>query len=485
MRRLNPHFIIYLGLISLTFLLVFSSSLFINTNFRLSLILISLLFVIISGFFILKKSIEIFDPMVIFSAYYYTVVLSGIFLISTNFKYSDVFKNTSISPQMLSLLNFSLFYLLVGYLFTLLGYFCVYRKKTKIRIILERESQIPDFILNVVITTFLLIGLLNFAYMVFVFAGGKIFLYMKNVVILKYELADSGATTLGYLLAYTAMYLWFFKLLRRQKLSLIFLMFLVITGLMKASTGRITQTLVYLCSFIVIYYYFDIAKNEKVKNIRYVFSFLIFIMLGIGMYLLRIFSALSANKLEANIKDIFTIFSNNFGFFVIGKGNVPNIPIVMKIIERWADDVGFLYGQSLLKPFFTVLPSSIRPETAGYSLGLTIRQTWYSGIQGGELPPTGVGEMYANFGILGPFVGMFLFGAFCAWLYNLMLKTGSYWVLAIYSQILLGFIMIYTKGELSNLSLWYVLPIAFTVVLIKFLTYVSRVHKKIYQRQIG
>ena len=147
----------------------------------------------------------------------------------------------------------------------------------------------------------------------------------------------------------------------------------------------------------------------------------------------------------------------------------------MKIIDSWAEDVGFLYGQSLLKPFITFLPTSLRPEILGYSLGLTIKETWYLGIRGGGLPPTGIGEMYMNFGVLGPFIGMFIFGAFCAWIYNFMRKTKSYWILVMYSQILIGFIMIYAKGEFSNLKLWYVIPIALTVSFLKFLIYSGKV----------
>lgn len=487
MKISKSRFMIYMGLLFIAcFVLIFYLP-YINDNYQISFILVSILFLLITGFFILKKNIVLFDPMVIFSAYYYTVVISGTYLIFTNFETSVVFANTSISPHILKLFNYSLFYFIVGYLSTLIGYFCFIRKNKEIRIAFENKSQIPDFILNLLITAFLLIGIINFVYMVFVLAGGNVFLYMKNIAVHKYEITESGASTLGYWFAFVAMYLWFFKLLRNRKISLMFLIFLVITGVIKASTGRILQTLVYISSFVVIYYYFDKTKHKKIKNIRYISSFLLFGILGVGIYFSRILSSLSAsNKLSGYIKDIFfTDFLGNLGFFAVDKGNTPHIPILMQIIDRWADDIGFLYGQSLLKPFIAILPSSIRPETTGYSLGLTIKETWYSGILSGGLPPTGVGEMYANFGILGPFIGMFMFGAFCAWLYNLMLRTGSYWVLVVYSQILIGFILIYAKGEFNNLSLWYVLPIAFTVILIKYLIYVLSDHKKIYQRELN
>jgi hypothetical protein len=178
------------------------------------------------------------------------------------------------------------------------------------------------------------------------------------------------------------------------------------------------------------------------------------------------------------IVNLFSGFLSNIGYFAIDKSNIPNIPIFMKIIDSWADDVGFLYGQSFLKPFMAILPSSLRPESFGYSLGMTIKETWYSNMRMGGQPPTGVGEMYMNFGWLGPFLGMFMFGAFCAWLYNLLNKTKSYWVLVAYSQILFGFVLFYPKGEFMNLQFFYFIPIALTVLLLRFLVYFSRGPKK-------
>ncbi len=481
MKISKSRFMIYMGLLLIAcFALIFSLP-YINNNYHISFILISLLFLLITGFFILKKNIVLFDPMVIFSAYYYTVVISGIYLIFTNFETSIFFLNTSMSHHPLKLFNYSLFYFIVGYLSALIGYLCFIRKNKEIKITFENKSKIPDSILNLFIAAFLIIGIINFAYMIFVFAGGDIFTYMQNIALRKYEIIEKGGTTLGYWFAFVAMYLWFFKLLRKRSISLLFLLFLVITAMMKASEGRILQTIVYISSFVVIYYYYDVTKNEKVHNIKYYIGFLFFGILGVGIYFLRILSSLSANnKLGGYSMDIlFTAFLRNISFFAIDKGNIPHIPILMQIIDKWEADIGFLYGQSLLKPFLAILPTSIRPEVVGYSLGLTIKETWYTGIQSGGLPPTAVGDWYANFGALGPFIGMFMFGAFCAWLYNLLLKTGSYWVLVIYSQILIGFILIYAKGELMNFSLWYVLPVVFTVTLIKCLIYVSSDYKKI------
>lgn len=474
MKILKSRLLKYMG-----FLFAVSISLlffirYIDDKYQTSFLLIALLFLIISGFFFLKKDKVLFDPMVVFSAYYYTVVLSGLYLICTNFETSVTFSNTSMTSRALSLFNISLIYFIAGYLCALLGYF-IFVKERKIKINLENRSQLPDGLLQIVITCFLLIGLTNFIYVIYVFAGGNILLYINNIALRQYEFAEQGST-LGYLFAYIAMYLWFFKLLRKNTHSFVFLLFLLFTGLMKASTGRILQTIVYMSSFVIIYYYVEISRSKLLKNSKYIFGFLSFGLFGILFYFFRILSSLSVSNKLGNfpISELFSGFIYSFGYFAIDKGNLPNIPILMKIIDCWADDIGFLYGQSFLKPFIAILPTSIRPEPLGYSLGLTIKNTWFLNIEGGGLPPTGVGEMFANFGILGPFIGLFIFGALCAWLYNFMLKTGNYWILAVYSQILIGFILIYAKGEFFNLSLMYVLPIAFTVISLKLLVYVSR-----------
>lgn len=451
---------------------------YIDVRYQISIILLVILFLLISGFFILKKDHILFDPMTMFSAYYYTVVLSGIYFVFTNFETSVVLSGTPISRRVIELFNYSLICFIVGYLATLLGYSC-FRRKKDIKINLENNYQIPDSILNPVIAFFLLIGIINFTYNILINAEGNLFLYMKNISLRQYEYAEDG-TTVGYLFAYIAMYLWFFKGLRKQAIPFIFFVFLIISGLMKASQARILQTIVYLISFVVIYYYIDVTRNKCVKNAKYICGFILFGVLGITIYFLRILSALNvSNKLNGlSIDVLWVAFLSNIGYFAIDKGNIPNIPILMKIIDSWANDIGFLYGQSLLKPFLGILPTCARPEILGYSLGATIKETWFLNIPGGGLPPTGIGEMYANFGMVGPLIGMFMFGAFCAWLYNLLLKTRSYWILVCYSQILTGFILIYAKGEIFNLSLWYILPISFTIIALKFIIYVSRSYMK-------
>jgi oligosaccharide repeat unit polymerase len=195
---------------------------------------------------------------------------------------------------------------------------------------------------------------------------------------------------------------------------------------------------------------------------------------GGAFYFLRIMSALyfqGAFDLEM-VKEFSSL--EKLGYFAVDRGNVPHIPIFMKIIDSWGPDIGYLYGRSFYAWVLSIVPTGwISPEE--YLISLKINKLWFSNIPGaGGLPPTGVGEMYANFGVYGPFLGMFFFGVLCGAMYNFMIHSKSYWVLAIYSQILLGFILIYPKTDFANLSPWYIAPILATIFFLKLITTILR-----------
>jgi oligosaccharide repeat unit polymerase len=170
-----------------------------------------------------------------------------------------------------------------------------------------------------------------------------------------------------------------------------------------------------------------------------------------------------------------SIFSgfDNLLHMAVNLGNVPNIPIVMQIGRDWSRDIGYMNGKSLISWIYSIFPSSFKPDA--YQLGTMIKLTWYKeGWKVSQLPPTGIGEMYANFGFLGPIVGMMFFGMLCGFLYNYLIKSRSFWILVIYSNILLSFILIYPKGEFINLSLLPAVPIAITILGIKMVAKASR-----------
>jgi hypothetical protein len=183
------------------------------------------------------------------------------------------------------------------------------------------------------------------------------------------------------------------------------------------------------------------------------------------------FRAQSSVDFQSSIFDFIDL--DIVGYYAVDKGNIPNIALLMKIIDGWGGvDTPFLYGESLFDWARGSLPSSLKP--VGYQPSVIIKDTWYSHASGGALPPTGMGEMYINFWYFGAVFGMYIFGAFTALIYNMLYRYNNFWYLVIYTNITLGFILLYAKGEFDNLSLWAVIPIGMTYIMLKILTKISR-----------
>jgi hypothetical protein len=164
----------------------------------------------------------------------------------------------------------------------------------------------------------------------------------------------------------------------------------------------------------------------------------------------------------------------SIGYYAFDKGNTPNVAILMKIIDSWGKDIGYKLGSSLFYPFFSILPGEYQPSV-NLMPSIIIKQRWFSHIEGGFLPPTGIGEMYANFSFFGPFIGMFGFGILGAMLYNFLQKRATHLRLFIYLYFSLNFYMIYPKGEFSNLSF---LSIGCILIMFYLLTFFSQTIKR-------
>ncbi len=450
-------------------------------KYQASIYFLVLLMLAITSFFILNKKLVLFEPVVLFSAYYVTVVIAGFYSIFTDWRTNVFVNNTSFHNDITNLTAYTCMYFFVGYISMIAGYYLVKRDDLNIEFDLEPKSIISDTVLNIFIFTFLFMGVANFIYNIWIFAGGSLSQYMATVSVRHLQFAKQG-TTIGYILAYNAMYIWLFKIIRKGKLwNKSFFFVLIITILMKASTGRIFGTMLYIASFIGIYYFIEISKKKVINNCKYYLTAIVIAIFGVAFYFMRIISSLAYNQmLETSVGTTFIELISKLGYYAVDKGNIPNVGVVLKIIDSWGTDIGYLYGQSLVTWITNILPSSFRPEA--YQPSVIIKNVWYSYIQGGNLPPTGIGEMYANFGAVGPFLGMFFFGCLAALFYNYMIKSKSYWALAIYIQIAIGFIMIYPKGEFDNLTLWYVIPILGLVLIMRIVSGLTESSRNIIHR---
>ena len=436
------------------------------TNESTNLSLIIVLFLVVSSYFILDKII-IFNPFSLFSYYYYLVIFGCLYLINTNFENNMYISITKFSISESELMSKTLIYLIFCYMFTYSGYKAI--KKDFIPNI-KLNDNISIKTINSTILIFSFIGVFNFIINVFKFSSGDILDYFANVSVRQLEFQTLGGTTLGYWFAFLASYLWFYKILKYKNHNeyFIFFLYLLVTIFMKASLGRITDTIFYLLSFFVIYYFVNIKTQLNNHKKYFIVLFLIFII-AITFFFFRFTSSLSYNNMlnSSFLSTILDFFAfDKILLHIVDNGNIPNIPILMKIIDSWEYDIGFLYGESLFSWLYGFFPSDIRPER--YQVSFLIKDIWFAEINGGSLPPTGMGEMFANFGYIGGLWGMFLFGLIIAFVYNLLYTFNNYWYLLIFVNITLNFITIFPKGEVDNLSVLLIIPYIFLYIFLIF-----------------
>ena len=436
---------------------------------------VSLLAILLLIWFGNQKHINLFNSFTLFSIYYFTVIPTALYFYFTDFKNTLFITETSFNNNINDLFLYCLWFFIFGWLSSLFGYKLFATKK---QFTLQFKENYSDFLINFLIFIFCFIGLCNFAWNVLYFADGNLLNYFANISVRYYEFKEAG-TTIGYLFLELAAYLGCYQSLKyRRKISFFTYLLIILTFIVRLSTGRIFQSLAILATFACVYY-LSLSSNKTNKNYKFIGLGFGLGVCGVLIYFFRITSSLHfIGDFSGNwITQILSFLNFETVFkFAIDKGNMPNIPVCMKIIDSWETDIGFLYGRSLYEWVFSFLPKIIRPE---YNCpGILVKQIWYEHIPGGNLPPTGIGEMYANFGFLGPIFGMFGFGVFAAYMWNILVKLQSYWMLAIYSNISINFFFLFAKGEFNNLTLWQIIPFIAIYLFLKILTLIFSTSSK-------
>jgi oligosaccharide repeat unit polymerase len=419
----------------------------------------------IFGGFYLNRNFVFFEPINLFNFFSIGAFISIIYYYFYGFSKSEYITLTNFKEDIDWLFVKAIYFSTIGLIMANIGYF-IFKNNFKINI--TQDFNISDLALKVTIVLFLTLCYLNFSYNVLIHAGGNIFVYLSNVSLRTYEFQASG-TSFFYNFGFIAPYLYLYLCLKKNKISYKFYFVFLSIIIIKFSMGRLLHTVNYTISILAFQYFYNYYKL-RYFHIKYMIGMLSLVFLGIFMYFLRLLSSLNFNNL---VNQSFTdqlldfVKVDSLFNFLIEKGNIPNIPILMKIIDSWESDIGFYYGKSFITWIYNSFPASLRPLE--YQSSFVIKNTWYiKHIGGGSLPPTGIGEMYLNFGFLGVFFGMFLFGAIMAKTYNLLKKLNNIWYLMIYTQILVYFFAIYPKGEFDNMSLFYIFPFVFTYIFLLF-----------------
>jgi len=407
------------------------------------------------AFLILKKRKDYFEPIFLFSIYYVFVYIAALATYARGFENNLFISATHFYGDIESVYHNALFICFLSYLFVLLGYMLFVRKTAVVKP--KHIYGISNSLFLLVALCLYLIGLLNFIYNVLFLYSGDIVAFYRNISLRHVDFAQGG-TTLGYNFMYAGAYMLFVRMLQLNK-SFIFTYFLVFLSFaVYASSGRITNTVFYISSFLMIYYYNRgvFSLNNKFLMVGCLVSFF-----GVFFYALRYASSLHYNNMYDFSSDGLSFFVEFFkgeslAFFLIDKGNIPNFAVLMKVVDSWGRDIGYMWGGSLLFPFYGFLSSNL------FGLiempAVITKEVWYPHILGGNLPVTGMGEMVLNFSIIGFPVGMFMFGVMGAFFRNIFLIKRSNIYLIFFSGFCF-FFLIYPKGEFNNFNLfWMAFP---------------------------
>ena len=221
---------------------------------------------------------------------------------------------------------------------------------------------------------------------------------------------------------------------------------------MVASKLRIFLSLTIILVFVGMKY--EDSNNTK-KNKLFIIIILVLLCIGCLFYYFRVSMSLSILGEEASFRN----FAESFGYFAFDKGNTPNIALQMLLYDRWDN---YLLGKTFIVP----LVSWLGVDLHNFIPAIIIKQTFFSHIQGGNLPVTGVGEFFMNFGYLGIIWGMFLFGVFGRLIYTFFYKAQNRILRIIGLFFAISFYMLFPKGESNNLGLFQ--PICILLIYISF-----------------
>lgn len=453
---------------------------FMPSDYQLHLFFNGLLFLSVLIFLFKKKQKHLFEPIYIFSLYYISVPTVIWYYILTDFENNPFVHAVDYTNDFNTLFLISVFFFFIGYLFCILGYMKIHKKDLECKIEFEKEQKISNLSCLLLGLPLVIVGIINFLFNLFKFANGDFFYYIFSMSNRSNEFANGG-TTLGYTFASIGVFVLLFLTLRsnKKKYYIYFFISLFTVFIMRLSTGRIFSSISFVGIVISIYYFYKISVEGKINNRPFLLIGCSILFIGVFAYFLRMIGGLEVNNQQIHsISSYFSGFISKFGYYAIDKGNLPNIALLPKLIDSWSKDVGYLYGSSFITWVFAFLPHGIRPSMV--MPAVIAKKTWFAQVSSGNLPVTFIGELYVNFGWVGPILGMFVFGILITVLFNYTLKKKNYWIYVITMQITIGFIALSPKGESNNLSLWMILPYISSYLFLVIMTKIQNKYQDLF-----
>lgn len=398
-------------------------------------------------FFVLfrLKSNPLYEPKVLFSIfslswmviiYGYSVDYSG-FLAAESIDYI-------VDIKVLSIISVLLF--ILGYIAFILGASINFRVTSK-------ETLYDVGLIKYLSYSFIVIAILNFSINVYLISSGNIIVYLFSTAGRSYQIAEGlGVSAVGYMFGHIGVCVLFYICGRFKAISLkvVFVLFFIVL-IIKLSQGRIFQVLVFCGSCYFCYLIGRAGVNSAKGFTRQLRGLIIIFSLGLCLYILRI---VSAYYYMGGGYDNFSLaeFFGDIVHFAVERGNLPNIPVLLTIIDKVPSSEFFLSGKTIFNWLIYFFPKTLLPDD--FLISMWIKSNWYKDIEGGGLPPTGIGEWYANFGPVGVFVGMFTLGVILNHIYRVSKYGNSIFMNVLWANLAFGFIIIYPKTDLAQIPVY-------------------------------
>ena len=416
---------------------------------------------------------DFFSPYTFFSIMYAGYGVGGLYYSFGEKTFGKFILYTGWSDErVISLMEVSLFYVIICHIFFSLGYF-LHRGKV-LKVANKEVNTRQGFWLfyartyHFIVIIFLSIGFSWWVYVANETAGG-----LLNLIIFfqlfPHFAEETGVSTLPYLFYYAGIYLWLLGIaVEKRRVSWLFILSAFVGCLINLTQGRITLSITFLLSLPI---FFALWTEHSKKKALMVLP--IAVLVAFAIYFLRILS---------NYFYIGETFSSSHGSFVgefmfqlVGSGNIADLQQLVLIIPTF-----FLgeqmFGLTYFDVFINIFSGTLGLEPT--SVGHRIHDTYFPGADGVPTPGA-IGEAYVNFSYAGA-VFMFFIGWWFHWIYKILLRTNNPVVTLVYVVFLLRFVLMYAKVDSTMLANFFfgVAPLVMTLgvmyVVYKLLSFPSR-----------
>lgn len=418
----------------------------------------ALLFCILTWVIMQEK--DKMSPLVFFSMLFYGYVFSGFYFAHYEnaqyakfFQISGNFATEDLTNAMLKVV--------IGYVSFVVGYKLISGKEVqKINLdILLINYQSQD--IRGVLVALFFASFVYWLYVSFVLAGGPGAL-LENMGIYLLLLGDNPVSTAPYLLAYAATSILFLVHLRVGKqVPYHVALMILLSFLMSISTGRLASSVFYLISFPLMR---TLYFGYRLK-IRGVFG----VALGCGilgcLYFYRYYSNLQYLGMTID-SDIGSLIGEHF----FGMTNVGDLQSIVFAAE-YAADFGYLFGESFFDLFALWASKLKHSDIYELSIGVRLREHFFSNVDTGAPAPGVISEMIMNFGFFGLTLGMAFLGGVVRVISNMLDSRRNMVNLYVYTHFLL-FLALLAKVDSTHLSafFWAVIPFMVLALFLSLLT---------------